>query len=154
MADKISIYASRDIHYIYKNLCSKNNILKRYGIDIKLHFKESGEFKLLECINNKELDESSSNLLRKYISAVIADLIVGRWIKRDIWNLINVNYKGLRNSDKKRLYKRVVEMYQQRFLKFSNLRNLTVEKLFIHFCGNGRLNIDGFLRFRFKEVFF
>jgi len=152
MADKISIYATRDIEHIYKNLSSKANILKKYGIDIKLYSKQAGEFKLLECVNIKEFNENSSALLRKYIAASVADLIISRWIKRIIWNIIYVNYRSLKNNDKKELYKRTLEMLQQRFLTFSNLRNEVVKKLFNHFSANNRLNIDGFLRFRLKEI--
>jgi len=152
MADKISIYATGDIEHIYKNLSSKKNILKKYGIDIKLYSKQAGEFNVLECVNIKEFNENSSALLRKYIAVSVADLIINRRIKRIIWNIIYVNYRGLKNNDKKELYKRTLEMLQQRFSTFSNLRNEVVEKLFNHFSANNRLNIDGFLRFRLKEI--
>jgi len=157
----ISIGASGYADIIKLRLDDELKQLENCGLKIKIEENPAGKYTFLSCTMAEEgyylCGDDSLALFKNYVADILADLIICKWQKIILRDIIRENYYYFGEEDRSTIYNnalRYLDEYNpegknpvQVIRKKRKIFNKIIE--FLNACNH--IDIDGFIRFRLKE---
>lgn len=149
MAQCISIGTAYHKDLLKDNLNRELWTFKDKGATIRMEESPAGGLTFLACCVSGT--EHMEPIFRQQIAGVITDLIVNKWQKKLLEDIIRINYYYFDDDEKNTIYN-----YAQKKLNFNEKsqeknKYWILQKLTEYLSSNTDLVIDGFVRFRLKE---
>ncbi len=160
--NQISIGASNYIELIKARLASDLKQLERSGLKFNIQENPAGKYVFLSCSvsgrgNGGCSDEDALALFKQYLADVLTDLIMCKWQKSMLVDIIRENYYYFGEEERRAIFRNALN-YLEDFnsgdrdsvLKMRKKR-IILAKLqdFLSTCN--QIVIEGFIRFRLKE---
>jgi len=161
LAESISIGASDNVDLIKVRLVNELKQFESRGL--KFNFKESpvGKYTFLSCsvVGQGQCafsEEDSMALFKHYIADVLSDMILGKWQKTLLAEIIQENYYYFGEDDRRAIFQNALnyldcDSKDSGAVLWSRKKRKILSKLkeFLGACN--QIVIDGFIRFRLKE---
>lgn len=159
---KISIGAASYIDLIKTRLASELKELERRGLRFNIQESPAGKYVFLSCSVSGRgsgiySDEDALVLFKHYLADVLSELIMGKWQKSMLVDIIRENYYYFGEEERRAIFQNALnylEDYdsgdQESVLKMRKKRVILAKLTeFLSTCN--QIVIEGFIRFRLKE---
>ncbi|MHB8156780.1 MAG: putative sporulation protein YtxC [Desulfocucumaceae bacterium] len=160
MAKYISIGASNNIDLVKGRLA--NDIKQLEGRGMKLNIEESpaGKFTFLSCRvtgydQRLKSEEDTLALFKNYIADVLSDLIICKWQKAILLDIIRENYYYFGEAERSTIFQNAMKYIEDNgesdtIIKIRKKRKI-LAKLKEFLSNYNQIVVDGFIRFRLKD---
>ncbi|HUW66364.1 MAG TPA: putative sporulation protein YtxC [Spirochaetia bacterium] len=160
MSNDISIGIAKHTDAFRDTLGQTIRSLENKGIKICMREKPNGRFIIFSCTGatNSQLEAVTGlkPLFRNTLAAAIAELIISRWEKVMLFNIIKNDYASLRKEELQNIYELALGRMEQLDdeagqLELSRRKNRIQKSLDEFLLSSDHINVDGFVVFRLKE---
>ena len=155
----ISIGASTHIELVRGRLASDLKKLEGCGMKLRIEENPAGKYTFLSCSVSgdngfQESDEEALSLFKAYIADVLADLIILKWQKAFLLDIIRENYYYFGEAERSTIFDNALRYLEdftgQGMLGMRKKRRILAR--IRDFLNSGNLIVvDGFIRFRMKD---
>ncbi|KJS66506.1 MAG: hypothetical protein JL50_11825 [Peptococcaceae bacterium BICA1-7] len=159
MLQCISIGASTHIELVRGRLASDLKKLEGCGMKLRIEENPAGKYTFLSCSVSgdngfQESDEEALSLFKAYIADVLADLIILKWQKAFLLDIIRENYYYFGEAERSTIFDNALRYLEdftgQGMLGMRKKRRILAR--IRDFLNSGNLIVvDGFIRFRMKD---
>ena len=163
MEDMISIGTSSHIDLIKSKLDTEFGLLANDGMIIDCEEKPKGGYVFLgyniaDYGNAGYSEKDTDQIFKHYIADVVSDVIINRWEKNIISNIIKENYYYFNDEEKGTIFDYTIkkldhieENPEDSLLYRLSRKSLVLQKLVEYLHSNSQIIVEGFIRFRLKE---
>lgn len=160
--NQISIGASCYTDLIKTKLASELKQLEGRGLEFNIRENPAGKYVFLACSlsgpdHGLGSGEDDMSLLRHYIADVLSDLIMCKWQKSMLVDIIRENYYYFGEEDRRLIFQNALHYLedfdagdQNSILRMRKKRHI-LSRLKEFLCTCNQIVIEGFIRFRLKE---
>lgn len=161
-ANHISIGASSKIDLVKCRLMSDLKELEGCGLKLQIEESPAGKYTFLSCrVTGQEQcfsnEEDTLALFKNYVADVLSDLIICKWQKNILVDIIRENYYYFGEDERKTIFQnalRYLEDYEtgesSPVLRMRKKRRI-LSKLREFLASYDQIVVEGFIRFRLKE---
>ncbi|MFZ5650020.1 MAG: putative sporulation protein YtxC [Bacillota bacterium] len=161
-ANHISIGASSNIDLVKCRLMSDLKELEGCGLQLQIEESPAGKYTFLSCrVSGQEQclsnDEDTLDLFKNYVAEVLSDLIICKWQKNILVDIIRENYYYFGEDERKTIFQnalRYLEDYEagesSPVIRMRKKRRI-LSKLREFLASYDQIVVEGFIRFRLKE---
>ncbi|MDI3534727.1 MAG: hypothetical protein PWQ82_1092 [Thermosediminibacterales bacterium] len=160
----LSIGATENLEQIKERILFEFKLLKEEeDVTVKSNEKKRGEFYFLNCsiLDEELLRNSFSNtvsMFRYHVANVLSDIIISKWEKKLIDQIIKEHYYYFNEEEQK-----IIAKYSNRILNFddvegknsylyeTNRKTQVLHKILEYLETNNQIIIEGFIKFRLKD---
>ena len=153
MSHAISIGIAKHTDAFRDTLDRKIRLLERTGIKIGMREKPNGRFVIFSCTGG---EAGPDPLFLPLLAGAIADLIVSRWEKVMLFNIIKNDYTSLKKEERQSVYELALARMEQPDgevgqLTLARRKRRIQSRLEEFLLSSNHLNVDGFVVFRLKD---
>jgi len=160
--NQISIGASNYIDLIKTRLSSEMSHFEGSGLKFNIREEPAGKYVFLSCSvsgreQNSYSDEDALALFKNYIADVLSDLIMCKWQKSMLVDIIRENYYYFGEEERRAIFQNALH-YLEDFDSIDEnsvlrirKKRLILSKLKEFLSNCNQIVIEGFIRFRLKE---
>ncbi len=153
--------SKNDIYYKFTQLCS---YLKEKRIDTAIVENMVGKVNYIKCFlkdteDNIELFNKCREFFYAYASNIIYEFISSEYEEENIKKIVKENYYYLESKEKNEITKRCNALILGKgiagnsgLMSSISCKNLVIKKIQNYLDESKEINIDGFVRFRLKDV--
>lgn len=161
-ANHISIGASSNIDLVKCRLMSDLEELEGCGLKLRIEESPAGKYTFLSCsVFGQEHcpgnEEDTVDLFKNYVAEVLSDLIICKWQKNILVDIIRENYYYFGEDERKTIFQnalRYLEDYEagesSSVIRMRKKRRI-LSKLREFLASYDQIVVEGFIRFRLKE---
>ncbi|MHB8916637.1 MAG: sporulation protein YtxC, partial [Desulfocucumaceae bacterium] len=160
--NQISIGASCYTDLIKTKLASELKQLEGRGLEFNIRENPDGKYIFLACSlsgpdHGLGSGEDDMSLLRHYIADVLSDLIMCKWQKSMLVDIIRENYYYFGEEDRRLIFQNALhyledfDVEDQNSILRMRKKRLILSRLKEFLCTCNQIVIEGFIRFRLKE---
>lgn len=159
---QISIGASNYIDLIKARLASELKELERRGLKFNIQENPAGKYVFLSCSvsgrgNGGYSEEDALAVFKHYIANVLSDLIMAKWQKSILVDIIRENYYYFGEEERRAIFQNALHYLdgfdsgERESIPTMRKKKIILAKLkeFLGTCN--QIVIEGFIRFRLKE---
>ena len=154
----ISIGASSYIDLVKVRLLSDIKLLEGRGLKLHIEENPAGKYTFLSCsLTGQGREEDTLALFKNYVADVLSDLIMCKWQKNMLGDIIRENYYYFGEEERRTIFQhalRYLEDYEtgetNSVIKIRKKRRV-LSKIREFLSGYNQIVVEGFIRFRLKE---
>lgn len=154
----ISIGASSYIDLVKVRLLSDIKLLEGRGLKLHIEENPAGKYTFLSCsLTGQGREEDTLALFKNYVADVLSDLIMCKWQKNMLGDIIRENYYYFGEEERRTIFQhalRYLEDYESgetnSIIKIRKKRRV-LSKLREFLSSYNQIVVEGFIRFRLKE---
>lgn len=154
----ISIGASSYIDLVKVRLLSDIKLLEGRGLKLHIEENPAGKYTFLSCsLTGQGREEDTLALFKNYVADVLSDLIMCKWQKNMLGDIIRENYYYFGEEERRTIFQhalRYLEDYEtgetNSIIKIRKKRRV-LSKLREFLSSYNQIVVEGFIRFRLKE---
>jgi len=154
----ISIGASSYIDLVKVRLLSDVKLLEGRGLKLHIEENPAGKYTFLSCsLTGQGREEDTLALFKNYVADVLSDLIMCKWQKNMLGDIIRENYYYFGEEERRTIFQhalRYLEDYEtgetNSIIKIRKKRRV-LSKLREFLSSYNQIVVEGFIRFRLKE---
>ncbi len=154
----ISIGASSYIDLVKVRLLNDLKLLEGRGLKLHIEENPAGKYTFLSCsLTGQGREEDTLALFKNYVADVLSDLIMCKWQKNMLGDIIRENYYYFGEEERRTIFQhalRYLEDYETEeinsIIKIRKKRRV-LSKLREFLSSYNQIVVEGFIRFRLKE---
>lgn len=160
--NQISIGASNHVDVIKTRLSSELKELERRGLKFNIQENPAGKYVFLSCSlsepeNGGYSEDDALNLCKHYIADILSDLIIYKWQKSMLTDIIRENYYYFGEEDRRAIFENALNYLEENHSEehdsvlTARKKRIILSKIKDFLNNYNQIVIDGFIRFRLKE---
>lgn len=162
MAVPIKIGTDSHVEVLRDRLAYELKLLQIEGLRVEIDETESGEYTFLGC-NITDFgawsypEEDINKIFKHYVANVLSDMIVDKWEKDLLEEIIRENYYFFSLEERQAIYKNAFSALNKGFTapeaQFYQLsrKSRVLQKILDYLQNNDQILIDGFIKFRLRD---
>ncbi len=164
MQASFSIGARENIELLKSKLDTEFALLQNDGI--KINCQQSPPtggltflgYNIADYGNSSYSEEETRAIFKHYIANVVSDVILNKWEKTLLMDIIRQNYYYFTVEEQQQIYQNALkqlnhdnETSDDIFVRYLGRKSLILQKLLDYLHNNDRLIVEGFIKFRLKD---